>query len=168
MWIKMYMDATVLATKAHQGQYRRSSNEPYIVHPLRVASIIYDSTGDLRLATAGVCHDILEDTKITEDDLAAATNYDIVQLVKSVTKDNKLPKPEKEKEFLNRYRNAQLDTVILKLADRVDNVRDLKLQSQTFRERYTLNTMELMAATPVFGYHPVVEKLRGMITAALK
>lgn len=168
MWIKTLLNATVLATKAHSGQYRRNSVEPYIIHPLRVSNLIYELTGDLRLTTAGICHDILEDTKVTEQELSDVIGYELTLLVKSVTKDIKLPKQEKEREFLTRFRNAQLDTVILKLADRVDNVSDLKSQNQTFRDRYTANTLELMAATPILGYHPIVDKLRGMITAALK
>ena len=159
------MDALLLATKAHHGQVRRNTQEPYIMHPIRVSKTLYEQTGDLRLTVAGLCHDLLEDTKITHEELVIATSSDIAELVLSVTKKPNLSKDECEREFLSRYRNSQLDTVLLKLADRADNVRDLKFQNQTFRDRYRENTSMLLAATPSFNYHPVVAKLVAIIKA---
>jgi len=165
MWFKIYIDAVLLATDAHHTQMRRNVNEPYIMHPLRVSKLIYDITGDLRLAAAGVCHDTLEDTRITEEELAGRLHPEIARLVKTVTKRKDVPKAESEREFLNRYRSANIDTVILKLADRFDNVNDLRSQNNNFKERYRANTIDLIAATPNFSDNPIVAKLISMIQA---
>lgn len=167
MWTNIYMDALLLATKAHDGQIRRLTKEPYIVHPIRVSKILYQLTGDLRLATAGLCHDILEDTLVEPNEIHAS----IIDVVQSVTKRKDLPKNEREEEFLSRYKNASLDTVLLKLADRADNVCDLKFQNQNFIDRYQANTIALLEATPKHHVAAAVVNnvaiLMGMIKSSL-
>lgn len=160
--VEQYMKAMLLSTKAHHGQFRHGNKEPYIMHPMRVSKIVYELTGDMRLATAAMCHDVLEDTTTTFADLATELDSGIANLVLSVTKRIDLPKADKEREFLDRYLMASHDTVVLKLADRLDNVSDLKSQSDNFRERYKTSTIELLAAT-TWTDKPVVKKLVSMI-----
>ena len=166
MWQKIYIDAVSLAVSAHAGQTRKFSAEPYIMHPLRVSKTIYILTGDLKLSAAGVCHDVLEDTVVSYSTLAEATHEDIARLVRTVTKDTSLSKADKEKEFLGRFKDAQLDTVILKLADRVDNLKDIESQPIHFRERYIKNTEELLGAMPRIN-HKTVNTLIDLIMAKI-
>ena len=166
MWLEAYMHAVNLAVSAHDGQMRFGNSEPYVRHPLRVAKHIFDLTGDLRLATAGVCHDILEDTKIDEamlfHEFSHPINKEIVRLVKAVTKDTSLSKANKEAEFLDRFRHSDTDVVIIKLADRYDNVQDLASQKPAFQEKYKANTFELLKSVPHPG-HPIVRHLMNEI-----
>ena len=165
MWLEAYMDAVKLAVEAHHGQ-TRFNKEPYVLHPMRVSKHIMALTGDLRLAIAGVCHDILEDTKITEEQLSYGffhpINREILRLVKALTKDASLSKVDKEAEFLERFKRSDTDVVIIKLADRYDNVSDLSQQSAGFQERYKTNTLELLKAVPHPG-HPIVRQLMNEI-----
>jgi len=166
MWLEAYMDAVNLAVAAHHGQTRFNNNEPYVHHPLRVGKHIFTLTGDLRLAIAGVCHDILEDTKVDEamlfHEFSHPINKEIVRLVKAVTKDTSLSKADKEADFLERFRHADNDVVIIKLADRYDNVQDLAIQKPGFQARYKANTLELLKAVPHPG-HPVIRHLMNEI-----
>lgn len=166
MWQKIYIDAVALAVEAHAGQTRKFSSEPYIMHPLRVSKMIYMLTGDLKLSAAGVCHDVLEDTIVNYSGLWDATHEDVAVLVRTVTKDTSLSKADKEQEFLSRFKDAQLDTVILKLADRVDNLRDIEHQTLTFRDRYIANTEGLLSAMPKIN-HKVVNTLLDLIKARI-
>lgn len=166
MWLEAYMDATKLAVEAHHGQTRFNNKEPYVLHPMRVSKQIMTLTGDFRLAIAGLCHDILEDTPITEEQLFHEflwpINREILRLVKAVTKDTSLSKVEKEAEFLERFRRSDTDVVIIKLADRLDNVQDLSLQTTSFQTKYKANTLELLKAVPHPG-HPIVRHLMNEI-----
>lgn len=166
MWLEAYMGAVDLAVAAHHGQMRFHNKEPYVQHPLRVSRHIFALTGDLRLATAGVCHDILEDTKIDEamlfHEFPHPINKEIVRLVKAVTKDTSLSKADKEIEFLERFKMSDTDVVIIKLADRYDNVQDLASQSSGFQAKYKANTLELLKAVPHPG-HPIVRHLMNEI-----
>jgi GTP pyrophosphokinase len=149
MWQERYMNAIQHAVAAHNGQTRFNSAEPYVMHPIRVSRKIYDLTGSLMLATGGVCHDLLEDTKTTEADITEFAGADVAGLVKSVTKNMSLPKAEREDEFLERYHYAGVDTVIIKLADRSDNLTDLNVQSESFKLKYKANTWQLLMSTPI-------------------
>lgn len=163
MWLEAYMDAVTLATSAHHGQFRFGNKEPYIMHPLRVSKHVFTLTGDLRLAAAAVCHDVLEDTSVTDAELfhefQFPLNKEILRLVAGLTKDTSIKsKAEKEAEYLERFRRADTDIVIIKLADRYDNVADLASQTPGFQERYKANTLGLLKAVPHPG-HPIVRHL---------
>lgn len=171
MWLETYMDAVRLATEAHNGQFRMTNandgrKEPYIIHPLRVSKHVFDLTGDLRLATAAVLHDVLEDTPVTDTVLAGHFEYpinqEILRLVVGLTKNVSLPKAEKEAEYLERFRQSDADIAIIKLADRYDNVTDLLNQSLGFQERYKANTIELLKAVP-HQNHPIVRHLMNQV-----
>lgn len=171
-WHKMYIKAIEMAAIAHNGVSRKFSNEPYFVHPLRTSEIVLDHTGSFELACAAVLHDTLEDTSLTFGGISSATTGRIAILVESVTKNKSLSKAEREIEYLKRFSMSDDDTVIIKLADRYDNVRDAVFSSATpnhFKIAYTKNTTNLLKTIPETALkNQVVETLRSNIMNLIK
>ena len=122
--------AQALATRAHAGQQRDDSNDPYLVHPTRVAARLARRFPDDRaLTAAGWCHDVLEDCpQIGQDELRAAIGEDALAIVSEVTNPSKQhPElPRAERKALDRAPLAVISrrARCLKLADRADNLRD--------------------------------------------
>ena len=87
---ELVVKAYELASEAHKDQ-RRYSGEPYIMHPVAVARILFDLGMDYQSIIAAILHDTVEDTDLTLDDLRAVFGEDIVQLVSGVTKLGKVP-----------------------------------------------------------------------------
>lgn len=149
-WHKAYIKAIEMAALAHDGARRKFADEPYFLHPLRVSEIVLDRTGNFELACVAVLHDTLEDTKLQAEEIYSAFNENVVALVESVTKNKSISKAESEAEYLKRFAASSVETVILKLADRLDNVRDLTRTGTPphFRESYIKNTVSLLCSTP--------------------
>lgn len=161
-WHKAYSKAIELAAIAHNGVNRKYSDEPYFVHPLRVSEIVLDYTGSFELACAAVLHDTLEDTAMRPEAISNVFPDNVRILVESVTKNKALAKPEREAEYLERFKTSPVDTVIIKLADRYDNVRDLVYQPATpnhFKIAYAKNTTSLLRAIPESAKDNQVVKL---------
>ena len=89
------LSAYQLAEKAHAGQ-KRSSGEPYIIHPLAVADILLDLGMDTDTICVGLLHDVVEDTEYTLDDIRKKFGQDVAMLVDGVTKLNRIPIFDKE------------------------------------------------------------------------
>jgi (p)ppGpp synthase/HD superfamily hydrolase len=151
-WINTYAEALEFATLAHDGQRRKWGNlSPYIIHPIRVSKRIISLTGNLCLATAGLLHDTIEDTNITFDVLKEKFGSKIAELVESVTKRKDIQrKSEREDEYLQRFSMASVDTVVLKLADRMDNIVDSVNAPPQFRDGYIRNTIQLLDTIPKY------------------
>jgi (p)ppGpp synthase/HD superfamily hydrolase len=122
--------AEAIARRAHQGQQRDDSNDPYIVHPARVAArLARRFPDDAALTAAGWCHDVIEDCpQITRDDLRAAIGDDAFAIVGEVTNPSKQHPdlPRAERKAMDRAHIAVISrrARCLKLADRADNLRD--------------------------------------------
>jgi (p)ppGpp synthase/HD superfamily hydrolase len=123
----MLFDAIEFATTAHRGQYRKASNEPYIVHPLGVMRILLSANVDEVLASAGVLHDVVEDTPVTVDQLGERFGSEVVRLVLAASEPDKNLEWEDRKkhtiEFLSDQ--ARPDEVLLTLADKLDNTESM-------------------------------------------
>jgi GTP pyrophosphokinase len=150
-----YIDAVEFATRAHGSQTRRyGTKEPYIAHPIRVSKYVLKVTEDLplerrmKLATAAVLHDVIEDTPVRPIVIEDAFGNDIRILVESVTKNTSLPKADKEMEFLLRFKTSPIDTVLIKLADRLDNLKSMDTAPTDFQKKYLANTDQLLKALP--------------------
>lgn len=145
-----YIKAVEMAVIAHKDARRKYRDEPYVVHPIRVSKIILEYTGDWELAAAAVLHDTLEDTTLNPMAISDAFSDYMLMLVESVTKIKTLEKAPREEEYLKRFKVADDNTVILKLADRLDNVRDTQRPGTPpkFKESYTKNTVGLLQAIP--------------------
>ena len=153
--------------EAHSGQ-SRLSGEPYIVHPLAVANIVADLRMDDSTIAAALLHDVLEDTKNTEAQLKETFGKEITLLVKGVSKLNVgFHFSSKEEEQIENYRRLfvamaeDIRVIIIKLADRLHNMRTLKYQYRDKKELIARETLEIFA--------PIAHRLGiGMIQTELE
>ena len=161
--ISMIEKAYKVASEAHKNQFRKSG-EPYIIHPLNVAIILADLKLDKETIVAGILHDVVEDTVMTEDDLKREFGDDVALLVDGVTKLEKIPlsgngeqsdaKLEMQAENLRKMFLAMakdIRVIMIKLADRLHNMRTLKYQSKEAQQRIARETQEI--------YCPIAQRL---------
>lgn len=149
-------DATVIerafhfAGKYHFGQFR-ASGEPYLAHPLAVARILADMRMDAASVATGLLHDVVEDTAVTTADVQKAFGEEVARCVDGVTKLNKIDFFSAEDRQAESYRKMLLAMVndirviIVKLADRLHNMRTLGALSLERRERIAKETLEIYA-----------------------
>ncbi|MEI6156752.1 MAG: RelA/SpoT family protein, partial [Atribacterota bacterium] len=137
--------------EAHQGQ-SRLSGEPYIIHPVAVAHIVADLRMDDSTIAAALLHDVLEDTPVKEQVMESQFGKEIVLLVKGATKLNVgFPFSSKEEEQIENYRRLfiamaeDIRVIIIKLADRLHNMRTLKYQYRDKKEVIARETLEIFA-----------------------
>ncbi|MBR1671366.1 MAG: bifunctional (p)ppGpp synthetase/guanosine-3',5'-bis(diphosphate) 3'-pyrophosphohydrolase [Fretibacterium sp.] len=142
--------AFVFSAQAHAEQ-KRKSGDPYIIHTLSAALILAEMRLDLASLTAALLHDVLEDTEVTRDELEAAFGGEVVTLVDGVTKLGKLPFMSMEgyqaenlrKMFIVMARDIRV--VLIKLADRLHNMRTLSVLRRDKQERIARETLEIFA-----------------------
>jgi GTP pyrophosphokinase len=138
------------ALKYHQGQ-SRSSGEPYMMHPLMVAHILADMRMDVVAMETGLLHDVVEDTSVTVDQVRKEFGEDVARCVDGVTKLSKLDFYSAEDRQAESFRKMLLAMVedirviLVKLADRMHNMRTLGYLSPERRERIARETIEIYA-----------------------
>src|SRR5262249_45800985 len=138
------------AAKAHDGQLRRSG-DPYVVHPLGVAATIAELKLDVPSVCAGLLHDCVEDTSATTEELQQVFGAEIAFLVEGVTKLGKIPWNTREERQAENFRKMLLAmardirVILIKLCDRVDNMRTLDAMPPEKQERIARETMEIYA-----------------------
>ncbi|NCN86973.1 HD domain-containing protein [archaeon] len=132
--------AKKFAKEKHKGQVRKFSNKPYVKHPEKVASIIKKNKKSHKLneiISAAILHDTLEDTNTSEKELKKNFGNLITSLVKELTtKEDEKNKIGKKEYLAKKMTSMSSWALVIKLADRLDNVSDLKNSSKEFRERY--------------------------------
>ncbi len=134
----------------HQGQYR-ASGEPYILHPIAVASLLKDLGGSNALIAAGLLHDVIEDTDTTAEELEKEFGIEVSRLVKGVTKLSKFnfgSKTERQAENFRRMFIAMAQdfrVIVVKLADRLHNMRTLQHLPPEKQQTIARETMEIFA-----------------------
>ncbi len=138
------------AKQAHANQ-KRASGEPYFIHPCAVADILIDLGLDAATIAAALLHDVIEDTDSTADDIRAAFGEEVLTLVSSVTKLEKIVFKSKEDENAENFRKIfvamakDVRVIIIKLADRLHNMRSLNFLSYERQQRMANETLDIYA-----------------------
>ena len=155
--VSMVGKAYQMAKSAH-GDQRRKSGEPYIIHPLWVSIILADLEMDKETITAGLLHDVVEDTKYTEEDIRKEFGDEVALLVDGVTKLGRLSyssdKLEVQAENLRKMFLAMakdIRVIIIKLADRLHNMRTLQFMTPAKQKEKAKETMDI--------YAPIAQRL---------
>jgi guanosine-3',5'-bis(diphosphate) 3'-pyrophosphohydrolase len=135
---------------SHQGQ-QRASGEPYLSHPLEVATLLVDFKMDVTTVTAGLLHDVLEDTAATKADLVREFGSEIAELVDGVTKIGKLAFSSREERQAENFRKMlvamarDLRVLMIKLADRLHNMRTLDYLPTDRSRKIAQETLDIYA-----------------------
>ncbi len=154
--VAMVRKAYEYAEKAHKEQ-KRLSGEPYICHPLEVACIIAELSLDKDTVVAGLLHDVIEDTEFTHEDLSKAFSPEIAEMVEGVTKLGKIKFTTQEDEQVENLRKMFIATakdvriVLVKLCDRLHNMRTMDAQPLHKQLKKSLETIEV--------YAPIADRL---------
>jgi GTP diphosphokinase / guanosine-3',5'-bis(diphosphate) 3'-diphosphatase len=136
--------------KHHQGQ-TRASGEPYLIHPLEVSLVLADLKLDSTAISAGLLHDAIEDTPVTHEDIRREFGDQVVHIVEGVTKIDKInlaSREERQAENVRKMVLAMVDdirVVLIKLADRLHNMRTLKHLPEERRQQVAKETLEIYA-----------------------
>ncbi len=162
------------ADTLHKGQMRQSG-EPYISHPLNVAYILTDMHADRDTICAGLLHDTLEDTNITKEDIAHDFNQNVANLVDGVTKLSKMNFFSKQDQNYANTRKIitgikeDVRIIIIKLADRLHNMRTLQFKSEFKQKENALETMEIFVPLAYYiGAYRIKSELEDLSLQYLK
>ena len=146
--------AYAFAEQAHSGQ-KRASGEAYFIHPCAVAQILIELGLDSATVAAAFLHDVIEDTPVTEEDIRTNFGDEILELVAGVTKLDKIEFQSKEEAEAENFRKIfvamakDIRVIIIKLADRLHNMRSLNFLSKERQIRMARETLEIY--TPLAG-----------------
>lgn len=151
---ELLLSAYNYAKEMHSGQ-KRASGEPYFMHPCAVAEILVDLGLDTPTVAAAFLHDVVEDTPATEEDISRRFGKEIMTLVDGVTKLDKIHFRTHEEEDAENFRKIfvamanDVRVIIIKLADRLHNMRSLNYLSDERQQRIAKETLEIF--TPLAG-----------------
>ena len=138
------------AGKCHEGQ-KRKSGEPYIIHPVAVAQIVADQKLDSESIIAALLHDVIEDTPATHEDVEKLFSPTIADLVEGVSKLTRIQYATKEDEQMENLRkmlfamSKDIRVILIKVSDRLHNMRTMEYQSPPKQKQKSLETMEIYA-----------------------
>ena len=150
----MLLHAYDFAREAHRNQ-KRASGEPYFIHPCAVAEILIDLGLDAETIAAALLHDVIEDTPVTEEDVRREFGEGVLTLVSGVTKLDKIVFKSQEEEEAENFRKIfiamakDIRVIIIKLADRLHNMRSLNFLSKERQQKMARETLDIYA--PIAG-----------------
>ena len=150
----MLLRAYDFAREAHRNQ-KRASGEPYFIHPCAVAEILVDLGLDAETIAAALLHDVIEDTSATEDTVRENFGEEVLSLVEGVTKLDKIVFKSQEEEEAENFRKIfiamakDIRVIIIKLADRLHNMRSLNFLSKERQQKMARETLDIYA--PIAG-----------------
>jgi len=147
---ELFEKAIVFATKAHEGQFRKGSGLPYIVHPLQAMLTLFEikkTNYPYLLGTVLLLHDVVEDTDVTIETIALEFGHNVASIVYELTSDE----DEKQRIGKSQYLNNKITKMSsfakrCKLIDRLVNIRDSKLMDKPFRIKTVFETKSLIEA----------------------
>ena len=148
--VKAIYEAYLFGAEAHEGQVRHSG-EAYIFHPLSVARILADIRLDSRSIMAALLHDVIEDTPTAKDELSTRFGKDVAQLVDGVSKIDQIEFESREHAEAENFRKMLLAlaqdirVILIKLADRIHNMRTLGALKADKRKRIATQTLDIFA-----------------------
>jgi GTP diphosphokinase / guanosine-3',5'-bis(diphosphate) 3'-diphosphatase len=154
--VQAILDAYQFATGCHEGQLRQSG-EPYISHPLAVANILADMHLDAESLMAAMLHDVIEDTGVSKEDLAGHFGSTVAELVDGVSKLTEIEFASRAEQQAENFQKMTLAmardirVMLVKLADRLHNMRTLKVLSAAKRRRIARETLDI--------YAPIAQRL---------
>src|SRR5690606_4575873 len=154
--MRLLRRAWAVGAAAHAGQVRKSG-EPYITHPVAVAGVLAEQKVDLETLVAAILHDTIEDTPLTRAALASEFGESVAELVEGVTKLDKLHFASRREADAESFRKMMLAmardlrVILIKLADRLHNMRTLDAMSPDSRRRIARETLEI--------YAPIAQRL---------
>ncbi|MCH5147270.1 MAG: bifunctional (p)ppGpp synthetase/guanosine-3',5'-bis(diphosphate) 3'-pyrophosphohydrolase [Clostridiales bacterium] len=152
--MQLLLSAYEYSEQMHSGQ-KRASGEPYFTHPCAVAEILIDLGLDCPTVAAAFLHDVIEDTPATDEDIKTRFGKEIMTLVDGVTKLDKINYSSHEEEDAENFRKIfvamanDVRVIIIKLADRLHNMRSLNFLSNERQQRIAKETLEIFA--PIAG-----------------
>lgn len=141
----MLNKAIILATSAHDGQFRKHSKLPFIVHPLEVMSMLYRiGVTDEEVLSAAVLHDTLEDTSVMYDEIVMQTNKRVADIVVELTYNGN--SHVEKAEYLNSFGTKSIPALSIKCIDRICNVLDFYKTDKEYARKYLFKARGLFKA----------------------
>jgi len=144
--MNMIEKAKTFATKAHEGQVRKYTGVPYIVHPIEVSEIVAEYNGSQEMIAAALLHDVVEDTDVTIEEIRSEFGNSVASLVDDLTDVSKLEDGNRAvRKAMDREHTAKASAaaMVVKAADLISNGRDIKVNDPSFAKIY-LKEMNLL------------------------
>lgn len=146
----MIDEAIEFATKAHEGQFRKGTRRPYIIHPIEVADIVSGMTKDEEVICAAVLHDTIEDCRgITKDVLKLRFGSRVADIVVQESEDKSRTWEERKGATINRLKHAPVEVQMIGLADKLSNMRDIDrdypAEGEALWSRFRMQSKEALA-----------------------
>jgi len=154
--VELVKEAYIFAANAHQGQFRLTG-EDYICHPVAVALILSEMKMDVDCLVAAILHDVIEDTTTTKEELAIEFNQDVAELVSALSKLTQIDFKSREEAQAENMRKMflamakDLRVIIIKLSDRLHNMRTISVMRPVSRRRIAKETLDI--------YAPIAQRL---------
>ena len=167
----MILKAAKFAKKAHSGQFRKWTDEPFIFHCSRVAgrtALLPFSSEEL--VAAAYLHDVLEDTEITYDELKSSFGKNVADIVKDLTNPSlstNLRRAERKAMDFKHLSICLTEVKAIKLLDRIDNIRDIEYAPLKFRKIYLSETKDLADFLDELPLAPLIGELRNSVDALM-
>lgn len=127
-------EAIIFATLKHEGQKRKGTDLPYIVHPMEVMQILTALNCSENVIIAGILHDTLEDTDATPDEIKQLFGADVLAIVQSESEDKSKTWKERKQATIDHLKNASIETKLVCFADKLSNIRSMFRDKESIGE----------------------------------